>query len=69
MRIVRATETAHPDNTQLYRLYISQLYQLSIVGVVEAFTEEAPQVMKLVISFVGTSVLNTVLNLIAPQFA
>lgn len=44
MRLIRGIQNQHPDNTQRYRLYISQLQDLSVLGVVEAFTEEAPQV-------------------------
>jgi len=44
VRLVRGIQTQHPDNIQRYRLYISQLQDLSILGVVEAFTEQAPQV-------------------------
>ena len=46
VRLVRGIQTQHPDNIQRYRLYISQLQDLSILGVVEAFTEQAPQVIK-----------------------
>ena len=44
MRLIRRIQNTDPDNTQRYRLYISQLQDLSTLGVVEAFTEEAPQV-------------------------
>ena len=44
MRLIRGIQNTDPDNTQRYRLYISQLQDLSTLGVVEAFTEEAPQV-------------------------
>ena len=44
MRLIRGIQITDPDNTQRYRLYISQLQDLSTLGVVEAFTEEAPQV-------------------------
>jgi hypothetical protein len=44
VRLIRRIQNPHPDNLQRYRLYISQLQDLSTLGVVEAFTEEAPQV-------------------------
>ena len=44
VRVIRGIQQQDPDNTQRYRLYISMLHDLSITGVVEAFTEEAPQV-------------------------
>ena len=44
MRFIRKIQNRDPRNTELYRLYISQLQDLSTLGVVEAFTEEAPQV-------------------------
>ena len=44
VRLIRRIHVIDPDNTQRYRLYISQLQDLSTLGVVEAFTEEAPQV-------------------------
>ena len=44
MRFIRKIQNRDPRNTELYRLYISQLQDMSTLGVVEAFTEEAPQV-------------------------
>lgn len=47
VRIIRKIEDndrENPQNIQRYRLHICQLYEMSILGVVEAFTEEAPQV-------------------------
>lgn len=47
VRVIRQIEynnRQEPQNIQRYRLHISQLYEMSILGVVEAFTEEAPQV-------------------------
>ena len=44
MRLIRGIQITDPHNTQRYRLYISQLQDSSTLGVVEAFTEEAPQV-------------------------
>ncbi|KAK2561038.1 hypothetical protein P5673_016169 [Acropora cervicornis] len=51
VRVIRQIEynnRQEPQNIQRYRLHISQLYEMSILGVVEAFTEEAPQVKELV---------------------
>ena len=67
MRLIRGIESQHPDNTQRYRLYISQLEDLSILGVVEAFTEEAPQVrvsgdQRLCIEQVGYKVEGNLFN-------
>jgi len=44
VRLIRGIQNTDPYNTELYRLYISQLQDSSTLGVVEAFTEEAPQV-------------------------
>ncbi|XP_022809394.1 XK-related protein 6-like [Stylophora pistillata] len=44
VRLIRRIDEPHEDNCQLYRLYISQLQDSSTLSVVEAFTEEAPQV-------------------------
>ncbi|KAJ7375729.1 XK- protein 6, partial [Desmophyllum pertusum] len=43
VRVIRGIQQQQPDNKQRYCLYISMLHDLSITGVVEAFTEEAPQ--------------------------
>ena len=42
----RIREIKHPNrrNLWLYVICVSQLQDMSILGVVEAFTEEAPQV-------------------------
>ena len=44
MRRIRKIKNRDPSNSGLYRLGVSQLQDLSTLGVVEAFTEEAPQV-------------------------
>lgn len=44
IRGIEQNDQEKPENIQRYRLHISQLYRMSILSVVEAFTEEAPQV-------------------------
>ena len=44
VRFIRRISTPHKENSELYRLYISQQVDTSTLSVVEAFTEEAPQV-------------------------
>ena len=44
MRSIRSISGPDKDNRELYRLYISQQVDTSTLSVVEAFTEEAPQV-------------------------
>ncbi|XP_068730567.1 XK-related protein 9-like [Montipora capricornis] len=44
VRGIKKDNQEEPTSIQCNRLYISQLYEMSILSVVEAFTEEAPQV-------------------------
>ena len=44
MRSIRSISGPDKGNRELYRLYISQQVDTSTLSVVEAFTEEAPQV-------------------------
>ena len=69
MRFIRKIQSRDPRNKELYRLYISQRQDSSTLGVVEAFTEEAPQVRT---SIVYEQILSNVegkFSTIVPNYA
>ena len=44
VRLIRSRKEESPGDKERYRLFIAQLQDLSTLGVLEAFMEEAPQV-------------------------